>query len=207
MTSPFQLLVATLVTLGLVGASASPPQDRPRYVEGNVLVSGSLPAASITVDESFRYVGRYEFAIGDIADGERFVFADADSMVVNRLFVAHFEGIRKDSDEVFRYSFDDAMELGGFRFRQNVWSYRTSESRAERPDSESAKLADLLDEKGFTVADHLAMSRYVMVPDEERKHEMILFYLEPWLDSDTVSESDGADLHERAMASFSVEAH
>ena len=63
-----------------------------RYVSNNVLVSPALPFVKIKVDEAFRYIGRFEFeilALSDewpeslrgqaIAQGERFVFAQADA--------------------------------------------------------------------------------------------------------------------------------
>ena len=169
--------------------SGLPLERRLRIPTENALESINFPAARIELSNDFRYIGRFDFEIPDFATGERYVFADtingsgepdetAPGGLVSRLFIAHFEEIPAETDNIFRYSFDDAMEIAGFKFRQNPYAYSTAASIADNPSGEAAKTAELLRRAGLELEDELVMSRYVMVPDAERKHEMILFYIE-----------------------------
>jgi ketosteroid isomerase-like protein len=198
--------------------SGEPPRQILRTVHGNVLESAANPAATITPGDDFNYVGRFDFEIEGVATGERFVFADTSGGHVDRLFIVHFEAILPESDEIFRYSFDDAIDLGGFKFRQNPYAYSNQAGAAEKPGGEAAKTATLLRDAGLEVEDELVTSRYVMVPDEEKKHEMILFYVENLSDFERhlsdlyTGEGDetkalhdiSATLDERARAAFMI---
>ncbi len=54
----------------------------------------------------------------------------------------------------------------------------TAESRRENPAGEGVLTFDFLKQKGFSLEDELMMSRFLTVPDAEKKHELILFYIE-----------------------------
>jgi hypothetical protein len=157
------------------------------------------------------------FKIRDVAEGERFIFADAPSRTVARLVIAQFEGILPTSEETYRYSFDDARELGGHRFRRNTFAFSHASATQENPTGEAALTAAFLAERGYRLADEVMSARYVTVPDVARKHELILFYIEPLEpagarlaelysgDAETEAwRAIGAALVERAERAFSV---
>ncbi len=149
-----------------------------RYIKGQNLISKKLPKIKITLDESFAYQGKFDFKISDIAKGERYIFVDSDNYKVKRMFMAQFEGFLASNDEFYRYSFANAMKIGNHKFRQNTYAYSNSESIAMNPEGEAALTFKLLTDKGFTIEDEMMMSRFVTVAGEERKHELILFYVE-----------------------------
>ncbi len=149
-----------------------------RFVKGRVLVSSGLPDIRVKVSKAFRYVGKFDFTIRDVAKGERYVFAETEGRKIKRLFIAQFEAILPASAVTYNYSFKDALTLGGHKFRQNTFAYSNRESRRENPLGEGALTADFLSRKGYTLEDELMMSRFVTVPDAARKHELILFYVE-----------------------------
>jgi|GEM_PF-947411 len=156
--------------------------DRPtlpdRSVLNNVLVSSSLPEIRVAVAPEFTYVGRFDFFIRDVAYGERFVFVDADDKKVQRLFIFQFEGFLPTNTMTYNYNFSQAEEMGGFRFRQNTWAYSNNDALINSPEGEGSLTAKFLRSKGYELEDELMMSRFLMVPDEERRNELILFYLE-----------------------------
>ena len=149
-----------------------------RYIKGQNLISKKLPKIKITLDESFAYQGKFDFKISDIAKGERYIFVDSDNYKVKRMFMAQFEGFLASNDKFYRYSFANAMKIGNHKFRQNTYAYSNSESIAMNPEGEAALTFKLLTDKGFTIEDEMMMSRFVTVAGEERKHELILFYVE-----------------------------
>ncbi len=149
-----------------------------RYIKGQNLISKKLPKIKITLDESFAYQGKFDFKISDIAKGERYIFVDSDNYKVKRMFMAQFEGFLASNDEFYRYRFANATKIGNHKFRQNTYAYSNSESIAMNPEGEAALTFKLLTDKGFTIEDEMMMSRFVTVAGEERKHELILFYVE-----------------------------
>ncbi len=188
-----------------------------RYVRGNTLISGKLPQIKIVVDEKFRYAGRFDFRIRDVAAGERFVFVDAEKKKVKRLFIAQFEGFLPGVDDFFRYSFANAETFGGHKFRHNNFAFSNKEARENNPHGESVLTSDFLKEKGYELEDELMLSRFLTVPDKEKRNELILFYVEnisptehtlsEFYDGDNETEiwkRIGKDLRERSLKSFAV---
>lgn len=143
----------------------------------------------------FEYLGTVPFRIRDIAEGERFVFADVDrgTMRVRRLVIAQFESILPTSDEEYRYGFDDASHIAGYRFRENVFAFLHSEARAENPAGEAALTLGFLEARGLRIPDAVVAHRRLTVPDAERKHELILFTIEPLPDGVGLAEFYSGD--------------
>lgn len=178
-------VVVFLITssLILIIVSFSQGQTIGRRVENNTLISDDLPAIKITVNKDFKYIGRFDFKIRDVATGERLVFVDAAGKKVRRLFIAQFEGFLPNIDDFYRYNFDNAELFGTHKFRQNTYAYSNLQAREENPEGESSLTYDFLLDKGYEVEDQVMMSRFLTVPDEKKKHELILFYLENVSDS------------------------
>jgi hypothetical protein len=141
-------------------------------------VSTEFPRIKVLVDGTFSYLGQFPFKIAGVAGGERYVFAELNRGSVNRLFIAQFESFLPESHETYNYSFADAPSLGGHRFRQNEFAYSNRQAKAENPEGEGVLTANFLSGHGYRLEDELMASRFVTVPDPERKHELILFYIE-----------------------------
>jgi hypothetical protein len=152
--------------------------DTNRMVENNTIISDKLPKIKVFVSNEFEYVGRFPFTIRDVAGGERFVFVDAEKGKVKRLFIAQFEGFFSHIDNYYKYSFANAETFGTHKFRHNTWAYSNKNSRKENPHNEGVLTEDFLKEKGYTLENELMMSRFLTVPEEDKKHELILYYLE-----------------------------
>lgn len=153
-------------------------QQIERKVVGKTLISNQLPKIKVKLKGNFKFVGKFDFTIRDVAKGERFVFVDAKKNKIQRLFIAQFEAILPTSEEIYRYNFDKAQKFGEHKFRQNTFAYSNTEARKENTKGEGVLTEDFLKEKGYLLEDELMMSRFLTVPDVEKKHELILFYLE-----------------------------
>lgn len=206
-----------LVLLVLVLAVSVSAQTPNRKVENNTIFSDSLPIIRILVNGRFKYAGRFNFKIRDVAAGERFVFIDEKDGKVKRMFIAQFEGFLPHIDDYFRYSFANAQTFGSHKFRHNTWAFDNRESIKKNPDGESALTTVFLKSKGYSLEDELMMSRFITVPDKAKKHELILFYFENLSstnhrlsdfykgDDDTsVWKRISKDLKERSLKSFKI---
>ena len=163
-----------------------------RFVKGNTLVSNELPEIEIEIAEDFGYLGQFDFEIianseeypedlqgKPVAAGERFVFVSADSIRnINKLFILQFEGFLPENDFKFNYNFDNAEFIGKNKYRHNTWFYDSRKLAEENPNNEGARTRAFLKENGYRVADQYMMSRYVGLASEDRKHEIILYYIE-----------------------------
>ncbi|NNE65086.1 MAG: hypothetical protein HKN33_00850 [Pyrinomonadaceae bacterium] len=192
-------------------------QESTRQVCGNAVVSKALPEIKVVVNKDFKYVGSFDFKIRDVAAGERFVFVDADGKKVIRMFLLQFEGFLPHIDDFYRYSFKNALEFGKHKFRQNNYAYSNSEARRQNPKGEGVLTEDFLKAKGYEVEDELMMSRFITVPPENKKHELILYYLEnvsssgsklsEFYENDSATETwkeIGRALKERSFGAFSI---
>ena len=172
-------LVLSVAVAATYARAQTVDRDNPqRFVKGRVLVSTKLPDIRVKLSKAFRYIGKLDFTIPDVAKGERYIFAETQGRKIKRLFIAQFEAILPESTVTYNYSFKDALTLGSHKFRQNTFAYSNRESKQENPQGEGALTADFLTKKGYVLEDELMMSRFVTVPDAERKHELILFYVE-----------------------------
>lgn len=166
--------------------------NSPRYVKDNVLVSKILPEIEIQVHDDFTYAGSFDFEIlatsGEyppelqgkpVAAGDRYVFVSADKdSSVTKLFIVQLEGFLADNDYVFNYNFDTAKFIGKNKYRQNTWFYDSKKLAEENPKNEGAMTRAFLEEKGYSLEDQFMMSRFVGLASEDRKHEIIIFYIE-----------------------------
>lgn len=205
--------VFLLLALCVHSLSASPS----RRVNGNVLISESLPSIQIRIDKNIRYIGSFPFKIEHLATGERYVFAETSGKNIRRMFIAQFEAFLPETPEIYRYSFENAMILSGHRFNHNTFAYSNRDALQENPKSEAALTDSFLKQRGFDVADEWIASRFLTLGDESRKQELILFYLEPAASTGhTMNEFSVADqptdlwktisagLKQRSLAAFEV---
>ena len=163
-----------------------------RHVVGNLLDSESVPDIALQVKDAFRFVGSFEIEIEansdewpddlvgkPIAAGERFVFVDAqDGGLVERLFIVQFEGFLDNNDETYNYNFSNAEQLGRNKYRQNIWFYDSREQAELNSKGEGARTRAFLAEEGYQVADDFMMSRFVGLASEDRRNEIIIYYIE-----------------------------
>ncbi|NAS14089.1 hypothetical protein [Poritiphilus flavus] len=172
-----------------------------RYVKDNILISKLLPKLEIKVAEEFDYVGTFEFEIianseeypedlrgKPVAAGDRYVFVSADEgKKVQKLFILQFEGFLPDNDFIYNYNFSQAETIGVNKYRHNTWFYDSAKLAEENPNNEGAKTRKFLNEKGYQLEDQFMMSRFVGLASEDRKHEIILFYIEMLKNSTGIS--------------------
>lgn len=147
-------------------------------VVNNQLESLRLPEISFKVNDSFRYLGSFDFTLDGKVSGERHIFVESRNNQVTRLFIAQFEHFLPTSEDIYRYSFQDALEIKGHKFKQNTFAYNNHLAVKNKPKREAALTAQFLERQGLSLPNELMLSRYVALGDQNRKSELILFYAE-----------------------------
>lgn len=163
-----------------------------RMVEDNTIISPHTPKIKIEVADEFDYVGQFDFEIiansneypmdlqgMPVAAGERLVFVKADQdKNIEKLFIVQFEGFLESNDFIYNYDFSNADFIADNKYRHNTWYYDNKVAIQENPLGESAKTDAFLKREGFQTEDHFMMSRFVGLASEDRKNEIIIFYIE-----------------------------
>ena len=163
-----------------------------RFVKDNILHSNETPQIEIRIDDEFKFIGKFDFEIiassdeyseellgKPIAAGERFVFgATNGNHEIEKLFIIQLEGFLPDIDLLYYYDFSSAELIGNNKYRHNIWIYDAEESAIQNPVSEGALTRNFLREKGFNLDNQYMMSRFVGLASDDRKNEIIFFYME-----------------------------
>jgi hypothetical protein len=208
------LILTILISLQSIALFGSPL----RRVEDNVLVSDSLPQIKIKVDSAIQFLGSFPFEIKGVAAGERYVFAESNGKKIKRVVIAQFESFLPESSEIYRYSFANAMDIGGHKFNHSTPVFTNAEAIKENPDGEAALTVSFLQKKGYEIPEAWIVSRFLTLGDESRKHELILFYQEDLEstgkkidelyvngESTALLKSIALELKERALSAMQIE--
>jgi hypothetical protein len=176
--------VLAFVGVGVAAACTRPGPEQaatppPRYLEDGVLVSTCRPVLRLRADTGFRYLGAHPFRIGDVAAGERHVFADTSGFRARRLLLLQFEGFLDGAEGSYNYRITNPTVLGGETYNQNVYLFSSRGDLAP----EGVATRAFLERNGLDWPDEQMMSRFVRTVDPERRHELIIFYIESMADA------------------------
>jgi hypothetical protein len=95
------LLAAALASTYVLAKTAGGDSPQ-RFVRDRVLVSNRLPAIRVKLSRAFRYIGKFDFTIPDVAKGERYIFVATQGRKIKRLFIAQFEAILPESTVILQ---------------------------------------------------------------------------------------------------------
>jgi hypothetical protein len=189
-----------------------------RTVHGNALRSEARPATRLRVADGLAYAGGQRFILYGLADAEQhlFVAAGPDGAARAVLWV-QFEHFLEGNTHTYNYPAAETVMRGGLTFVVDGGVHDWEAGAAQRPDSDSARAAAFLRERGFVLKPDSMYARLVCVPDEARRHELMLIYAEDLPDGLRVGEVEPgrqgearwpglwAGLRARALASFAVD--
>ena len=206
-------LLCLLFALPLFGA------ERPkRQVVDNVLASSDVPKIRITVDKSLKYLGSFHFNLRNIAEGERYIWAEAENGRVKRMFIVQLEGFLPDTNKQYRYRMRTPVKLGHHTYSHNLWFYDDEVNRVADPPNEATRTVTFLAERGLRLDSDLMMSRFERILGDDKRNEAIFLYWENLRDHNLTAKDFpeetpttpeqkrlGQELFERSLKAFSVE--
>ena len=150
-----------------------------RSLHGNRLISLKFPSIEIDVDEQLRHAGILNFTLKKVAQVERYIYARADeSGRVQRLLIMQFEAILPGVKGGYTFQVTNATRLGAHDYQTDVGFFNFAQTIAANPGAEAEKTKAFLDQKGLKVDDDYLVAQYARIGDTEKRHELILFYLE-----------------------------
>lgn len=176
----FTLTTHTCITL-LTLLYHPAPQDSPkmlRTVKGQVLTSPEKPAARLTFEKAFHYVGGHAFVLYGVANAEQHFFVDADeNKKIRQFYWVQFEGYLPSNTHTYRYNSKTKAKLGPLEFFADASPRRINPGG--RPDSDGAKAQAFLASKGYQMASPETLTqRLVHLTDDSRRDELMIIYAE-----------------------------
>lgn len=200
-------LLLLVIALSVQLASAQTTNDQPsRQVKGQTLTSENLPKIRIKFNKKFKFAGSQDFVLYNRAKAEQYFFIKAENKKIKQMFMLQFERFLPDIAGKYEYNEPKTIEIGGLNYFSNAETIPNVEAALKAvPDSDIARAAKFLQEKGFTLMKSLLYQRFVRVLDASKRSEFIILYVE---DSESVNlpakEKSLEDLSERALANFKV---
>ena len=102
-----------------------------RRVEGQRLISPTMPAIQLEFARSFKYVGSQSFILYDVARAEQHFFVDSDKQGrIKRLYWIQFEGYLPNNTHTYDYKASKQVTIGGFDFIADACQKHQRQSRA-----------------------------------------------------------------------------
>lgn len=199
------LLLFVLVFSGF--STAQTVQKQIRTVKGRVLISEDMPKIRLKFNKKFKFAGSQEFVLYDRAKAEQYFFVNAENQKIKRMYMLQFEGFLPNIKATYDYNEPQTVKIGGLDYFSNT-EIIPDVSLALRavPDSDIARAAKFLQDKGFKLPDSIIYQRFVRIVDENKRNELILLYIEDSENAETGSpaqkEKTMRELRERAMANF-----
>ncbi len=150
-----------------------------RSLNKNTIVSLKNPPLRIDVDEQMPHVGILNFKLKDVAQVERYVYARHDeNKRVQRLFIAQFESFLPDIKGDYKFQVMTPTRLGNHDYQTDVGIFNFAERIAANPKAEAEYTKALLDNNNLKADDDFLVARYARITSEDKRTELILFYLE-----------------------------
>jgi hypothetical protein len=172
-------MTRTFALLLLCTAVFAQEQKTPeRRVQGNVLASDTSPKVRIEVPASAKYLGAERWDLYGVADCEIHVWVEAgEDKVLKRLYWLQFEAyLPSKPDSRYNYPFTKTTRLGGLDF--DTRTRVAASAGTPRPGSDSAHVIDMVKAAGYTLPAEFLSVRLVHLPDETRRSELMIMYVE-----------------------------
>jgi ketosteroid isomerase-like protein len=170
--------------------SKAPPVQQPsaaisfnagagRSLHGNKVLSLQRPFVKIDVDERLPHTGTLNFRLKDVTQVERYIYAHADKdRRVERLLIIQFESILPGVQGSYSFPVTNPTRIGTYDYETSVGFFNFAERVAANPGAEADHTKTLLEKNGLNVDDELLVARYARITDDDKRSELIFFYLE-----------------------------
>lgn len=171
------LFLVTCVALLWCGDAQAQPTALQARVEGSA-VTLPRPPLRIRVPASAVYAGAHRWVLYDVADCEVHVFIEADAhRQVQRLYWIQLEAYLASKPELrYNYDRDQVTTINGFEVRHRERFGPSDEP--PRAGSDLEQVLKLVAAAGYRLPRETVNSRLVYLPDDTRRSEVMVIYIE-----------------------------
>jgi hypothetical protein len=172
----FAILLCT--ALSLLG-SPSDTEKPERTVEGQTLISKSLPAARLTAAPAFKYLAGQRFPLYGVAEAEQHFFVDADKAGnIQRFYWIQFEHYLPDNDHTYDYEPVRTAKIGPLEFIHDTKMFTDYGGNEWPADSDSGHMKATLTAAGLKLPKETVRTRTFHLPGRDKRSELMIIYVE-----------------------------
>lgn len=146
----------------------------------NTLVSPVGPAIEMRFQDEFTHIGGQKFILYGTAETEQHFFVEEhQDGSLKSLFWIQFESFLPDNQ--FTYNYADQpirTEIDGFRFFTDTAAGKTAPIAFEWPGTDGKLARGFLRDNGYSWPDNYAYARLVHLPDEARRQELLIIFID-----------------------------
>ncbi len=154
-------------------ASTGAATDKPHFRQGQTIVSRADPAIRVSVDRQLQFLGETDAVVmNGHATMHQYWFVEIEGGQLERAVIVHFEHMNEGSDFTFEYPTFRMETLGAQSYLHQSFSAPTCPLF-------SAEVRAMLAARGGTPRQACIITRYVRAVTEDKRAEIIFFYVEP----------------------------
>jgi hypothetical protein len=170
-------LVTVLFSTFLLAQNPPTPPVQ-RQVQGQTILSSELPAADLTFDKDFRYVGAQVVNLYGNVDAEQHLFVKAAaSGPVQSFYWVQFEHFLPTNKYTYDYKLSGTTDIGGLQFVYDVKSFLGYDAALlSDPQSDGAAISRLLAQHDLAFPKRAARVRMFYLPTPDRRTELMIIY-------------------------------
>jgi len=171
------------------------PDEKPgllpqREVRGRTLRSSFDPAVCLEFSDRYSYAGGQRFVLYDVADAEQHFFVDAGPDHILRSFYwIQFEAYLPEKGGTYPYASIHPIRIGSLDFITDTKVLADYGKTVMNPDSlngsDQSRAGVLLRAKGYRLPAAAVRARMFYLPDESRRKELMIIYVESLAPSDS----------------------
>jgi hypothetical protein len=180
MLKALMLLLVCAASLAEVPVKSPAKEDlKPeRTFDGRALVSQRDPAATLSFGKDYKYLGSQRFTLYGVANAEQHFFVKAaPDHTIRSVYWIQFEEYLPDNQSTYGYKFEKVTSISGRNFDTVAGAGNTSQRRG-RPDSDGNRATDFLAAKGYKLPAEAMRVRFVYLPDDAKRKELMIIYAE-----------------------------
>jgi hypothetical protein len=175
-------LYVALGILSSLGFAQNPSPATPapqRQINGRTIISKELPAADLTIGESFRYVGGQVVNLYGKAEAEQHLFVKgASSGPIESFYWIQFEHFLPSNDSAYDYKPVRTVDIGDLSFIYDVKAFADYEATRSHDDpaSDGFAIGRLLTQHGLAFPKTAGRVRMFYLPGADRRSELMIIY-------------------------------
>ena len=165
---------ALLLCVALLAEEQNTPE---RKIQQTVLTSAQKPSVRIQLPTQARYLGADRWVLYGVADCELHIWIEANQdKLVTKLYWVQFESFLPSKPEArYKYPFTRTENIGGFEFDVRA---RFGPFTPTKPGSDADHVWKLIERAGYKLPPDMMNVRFVHLPDEQKRSELMIIYAE-----------------------------
>ncbi len=150
-----------------------------RSIEGDTILSPSLPRLAVRIGPDFVYLGKLYYIAANTYHVEQFIFLDPNSLgLVTRVMLVQFAGFLGNKEGAYNYSHQKTVQVNDEAFFYEEKQVHIDDYVRRFPNSDLGHAADYIRQRSYTLAGDMNSHRFTRLVSPDARSEFAIIYLE-----------------------------